>query len=366
MPAGSVWARVAKLDIPIRFGPEFTFYAPEPTRAQLLNKILIRQYNHLVLGQSAGAEFRREPINKYVSPNGWYFDMNTDPGVIEVQMKPMTWWEFDHFKVDIQDAIFTSAAIEGAFPALYAGGGHINIGVEEIIKDSPLLMRNFLADLINHSELLMGVFGYDTNNALPFPLFKDETQTKIKAQFEAFDRGEIDISTLMARVDGIQQTQDDLFLEPWGFGSPRGKMTGFSMINVVLSTGHMELRGVRPQANMDVWVNQIRLLYKRIMYLRTKTKPIRVNPIVQIITPLIPTHEAHVLNPPVNPQDALRAFHRYMAELGERWEDHRGYLWPKWISDGEVERYEASETFRKLQRKTCGQLMEARFLVNAD
>jgi hypothetical protein len=46
-----------------------------------------------------------------------------------------------------------------------------------------------------------------------------------------------------------------------------------------------------------------------------------------------------VLNPPVDPQQALQAFHQYVTESGLRWEDHQDYLWPRWISSGEVERF---------------------------
>jgi hypothetical protein len=54
----------------------------------------------------------------------------------------------------------------------------------------------------------------------------------------------------------------------------------------------------------------------------------------------------------------MHAFHQYVIESGERWEDHKDYLWPKWISDGHVKRYERTDAFKVLQRQSCTRALE--------
>jgi hypothetical protein len=109
---------------------------------------------------------------------------------------------------------------------------------------------------------------------------------------------------------------------------------------------------------MDVWVRQIRLLAKRIEFLRRKRAPIAIHPIVRIRADAEGEPAKYMLNPPVDPQRALQAFHRYVIESGERWEDHKDYLWPRWITDGEVQRYEGSKEFKFLQHQSCVHALE--------
>jgi hypothetical protein len=356
-------AQARDTSLPILFGPEFTF-SPIRTSADrdIGGRDLIesRQVKHLIEGQPEGAKFTRDSEgHMFRSPNGWSFTLGTDNGVVEVKMAPMTWPEYAHYASDIQDAIFTSAANEGRFPALFSGGGHISIGVDVLIQESPLLFRNLLADLINHSELFMGIFNYDTNNALPFPLAAAERRARVLESFRAFDRNETDLTQLISSINSVQMDapQDEFRTAFNAIG--RGKMHGFSLHHIKDGlNGRLELRGVRPQASIDVWVRQIRLLAKRIEFLRKKRRPIPVKVIVPVEEPIVVSAEKHLLNPPVNPQQALRAFHQYVVESGERWEDHKDYLWPKWISDGEVDRYEQSEDFKALQRKNCARALE--------
>jgi hypothetical protein len=358
-------AQARDTSLPVIFGPEFTFIGPTPTTSIDINgaaDIIARQYEHLVEGQPEGAKFMQTGHDSFRSPNGWSFTTSHDPGVVEVQMEPMTWPEYAHYASDIQDAIFASAANKNYFPALFMGGGHINIGIDLLIGHSRLLFRNLLADLINHSELFMGILGYDTHNALPFPFFSPQLKAKIVGQFELFDRGAINLNELVESIDSLQSDEiNDDFMMMWHTRGSRGKFTGFNLALKSENGRRLELRGVRPQASMDVWVRQIRLLAKRIEFLRKKRRPIAVEPIVVVEDPV--DAEKHFLNPPVNPREALHAFHQYVIESGERWQDHKDYLWPRWITDGEVRRYERTKAFRDLERQRCAQALE---LENVD
>ena len=140
---------------PLTFGAEFTFYSDEGVTGwwDVKNRMLM----HLRDGQPEGSKFdfglTEFGAVKLISPNGWWFSIDEDQGqVAEVPTVPATVDYFRQYQSDMQDAIFASAANVGFFPALYLGGGHINIGVRELLAD-PLLLRNFIVDLLNHNEL---------------------------------------------------------------------------------------------------------------------------------------------------------------------------------------------------------------------
>ncbi len=138
---------------PIKFGPEFTFM---PDNAFIVESPERRFHDHLIVDQPDGAKFRfmRDGIQseRYTSPNGWWFNFYTDSGGYEVGMSPMTVGAYKKFAVDIQDAVFVTMANSGYFPALWQGGGHINVDLVPF-RRNPMLFRNFVVDLFSHNEL---------------------------------------------------------------------------------------------------------------------------------------------------------------------------------------------------------------------
>jgi hypothetical protein len=116
---------------------------------------------HLVEGQPDGLKFKVLALKTgFGSPKGWSVWLQQDSGgCVEAGTNPMTVSEFKFYKDDLKDAIFVSAANAGHFPMLWQGGGHINIDLKELRKNS-LLYRNFIIDLLNHNELFMGIFDY--------------------------------------------------------------------------------------------------------------------------------------------------------------------------------------------------------------
>jgi hypothetical protein len=315
---------------------------------------------HLVNGQPEGAKFRTEYSNAgttFFSPNGWSFQVTLDPGVVEIKMSPMTVSAFKKFKDDIQDAIFVSAANEGLIPWQYLGGGHINIGVS-VFGDDLLLARNFIVDFWNHNELAMGVLGYDTNNAPPLLLQTESTQRAVRNLIDAFDRFGFD-STAPPVARFFAQFKDTFIGLPrvmalWNREDSSSKYmdVNFNRSYVDVRMSRLEIRCVRPQANIEVWINQIELFEARIAYLRKFHVPIPIRPRVPMVEPLkmMMGDNGHVLSPPVDPQLALKSFYKYVSESGLNWSDHRGYIWPRWIVEGELDKFEQSQFFQYNER----------------
>lgn len=343
------------------FGPEFTFAPPQGGQA-FRGAVLRQMWNHLVKGQKAGAKFSKKDIDddftKFQSPNGWSFTVSLDPGVVEVQMEPMTVEMFDHFKSDIQDAIFASASNVGYFPARFTGGGHINISCDEFRKN-PLLFRNFIVDMFNHNELFMGVFGYDTHNAISWYL--KNQRHKLEKVIQDFDNGRYTdgFETFAVDLEKVLNTSADRFVKIWDdrplekqLRSLKMRTAKAHMINFehIKTQNRLEIRAIRPQTNINTWVRQIRLIRNRLKYLeRFKTGiPLDIQTPVEAIDL---ENKEHQFYPPVRAQDALRAFYIYVTESGEKWLDHRDYLWPDWIKDGELKKFEESDWFRKQEQR---------------
>ncbi len=342
-------------EVQLLFGPEFTFQTPPEGQHDYLERFFHRMRDHLVYGQLPGARFRTIGKRVFISPNGWEYELSVDLSVVEIKMKPMTVYDFTRFAADIEDAIFVSARNEQSYPALFLGGGHINIDIHDLMEH-PLLLRNFIVDLHNHNELFMGIFNYDTHNALPYPLFPESHKIKFIKVIEDFDAGAyapVAAGTFRFLKD-IKKAfweMHDPYLHMWGkYYISRTRWVAINFLNAdSLPRGRLELRGVRPQQSIYTWLAQIRLLQARLNYLSRLNEPIPL----KLETPVLPISDPNdaLLVPPVNPQKALESFHRYLSEAGEKWEDHRDYLWPKWITDGEVEKYEKSKRFADLEKK---------------
>lgn len=354
----------------LEFGPEFTLSDVKEGSSWKFYDVHARMIKHLVEDQAEGAKFsvlRADGTEnfQFTSPNGWWFEwhregLDEDHGCsMEIRMNPGTVEHFRHFKNDMQDAIFDSAAIEDIIPALWRGGGHINIS--KTAFDSRMLLRNFIVDMINHNELFLGIFGYDTFNALSFQLISPKAQRAALAVIKQFDRGQItDPDKFLWNLQRAMQFEMDPFLRRWGSQlSERGKYFAFNLLRYSDEKGRIEIRAVRPQASMDVWIRQIDLFAHRLAYLDQFKRPIPIRPIVPI-KPLsfAVEEENHTLNPPVDAQLAMRAFYKYVTESGLKWQDHRDYLWPQWtwVIDGkpsELEKFETSQWFRDRERSNC-------------
>lgn len=353
----------------VTFGPEFTFFNFSPNGPELRDKVFKRMRQHLVANQPGKAKFYVRELGlwtRFASPNGWWFDAGEDlGGVVEVKTIPGSVDFFRKFERDMQDAIFASASNEGFFPAMFQGGGHVNIGLGAF-DGNDLLLRNFIVDLYNHNELFMGVFNYDTSNALPFDLLNPEVRRQMKAEIRAFDQAATTVNStsaqirLMLDLQGIQARSIDSLAVRWNRKTERGKQFAVNFTHVNMnSEGRIELRGFRPQANMDMWIRQIDLLYHRLMYLEKIKEPIPLRSRVPLLKLDFEKKEHH-LNPPLDPQLALRSFYQFVTESGPEWRDHRDYLWPNWVTDGELEKFEKSAWFLERENnQDCARVLAA-------
>lgn len=341
-----------------KFGPEFTFAQANGLKGEkFFFQIRKLMYEHLVLGQSEKNRFwSPEPDTShrdikypkhYHSPDNWWFDISTDEGVVEVGMKPMTVDEFGIHKDRIQDAVFNAAKYSKLYPALFAGGGHISMDFS-YFKDKPLLYRNFIVDLYNHNELFLGVFSFDSRNAFSLSLLEGGFHEEFEKTINAFDimLGEdySDIEILGTDLASKIYFSTDTYRDHWAIQTRSDKTVAINFDKAHKSRkaeARLELRGFRPQMSADVYYRQIRLIRNRLRYLQKFTEPIAIKERIKHLGKEY-TDKKDYWTPPVDPQEAMAAFYDYVTEAGEKWEDHQDYLWPMWVSGGEVKKFNAS------------------------
>jgi hypothetical protein len=333
---------------PVRFGPEFTFM-PDPNLN--IGGLFERMNRHLIEEQPEGAKFHLDHgykgRSRWTSPNGWWTALYADSGGFEVNVKPMTVDEYKKYAADLQDAIFVSAANIGHFPALWQGGGHINIDVENF-RRNPLLFRNFMVDLVNHNELYFGIFNYDLQNAVP-PQRTASFDNDFRQSLKQLDA---ELPNPKSEVD-YNKLADKFYLYFFGVGKKAIEL-------IKRAESRIEFRAVRPQASIDVFIRQIELIEARLRYLENFKTPISYEPQAPLEATAYADFARYSPRPPIDPQKALQAFYRYVTESGQLWRNHRDYLWPQWISGGELEKFEMSEWFKSREREgksDCGRLL---------
>ena len=211
-----------------------------------------------------------------------------------------------------------------------------------------MLARNFIVDFWNHSELSMGALNYDTNNALPLALYQPETLERIRGILASCDGGAYgdgpeEVARFLAHIN-------EALIEGNGRinGARRGKHHDLNF-----SANRVEIRSVRPQASVDIWLNQIELIESRILrHLKPMTAPL---PLKFLVPPNFPLKideygPSDEFVPPVRPARAIKAFHRYVTETGLDWRNHRGYIWPGWQEDLKVFECESGQESGEIKK----------------
>jgi hypothetical protein len=294
-------------------------------------------------------------------------------------MRPMSVATAKKYASDIQDAIFVSAYNINRFPQAFAGGGHINVGTLQLTAH-PLLLRNFLMDFYNHNELSLGIFSYDTNNAMAFDLQRPGIKNQILKEFSDFDStspSKTEIEFLFNQLEKIQSGDTDEYSKHWYADESEEERlhadTDFPRYLPRGSKGHalslfyarailkerdrrLEFRAVRPQKDFFTYIDQIELIQARIQFLAKFDRAIPYQPLVDIFDDALTEPQNYLLSPPVDPQSALQAFYTYVTESGQDWSRHRNYVWPDWSNGDELNKFESSDWFQSRERNKKSQV----------
>jgi hypothetical protein len=225
-------------------------------------------------------------------PDGWYFDIATDPAVVEVQTKPSNMKTIQKNQDRIQKHIFDVAQNVGLLPANevfgdFWAGSHIHVGALSALgkgADAVKLLKNFMVDFSNHSELAMGVFSSDITNAPPLGMLPQQELANFQSIIADVESGKIrSINTFSERVrnevyDVVVSGRDI---------SPTTKYQAFNVNRI--GNRHFdkkaqtfELRAMRGQNSAEDFLILTRLIEARLNFIDARGTPVEINLNIQM------------------------------------------------------------------------------------
>jgi hypothetical protein len=250
------------------------------------------------------------PIWRIVFPDGWWFEITTDPATIEIKTKPSTVRQLRALVSRIQTYIFDSAHAIGTIGRYEENSAaQIHLGVRSAFGEDTMRFRNFLIDDANHPSIFSGVLFQDFYNAPPLTAQGPGTLRrldKVLAPEAIAGRSIEDVAK-----DVREKVHDLVRDRSWG--EPQ-KSESVSLVRVDPkrydpNAWTAELRALPAHDYAESFVRVVELFDGRIAYLDEKfgSNPIR-------LAPSQPTK--------ANRQEKVDEFFSYVVESGRRWRDY--------------------------------------------
>jgi len=229
--------------------------------------------------------------------DGYWFQLNTDPSVIEVQAKAATPTESSRYSKRLQEDLFDEAKKQWLAVPSELSGGHINIGLLGEFDKNPLLFRNFIVDFINHYEISEGILNLDAKNAAS-PLTKKKIKTQLIEVLKKFDEKKITTTAELAAALHEGPFKD------------MGRQLSLSIRRIAderipIGEKTVELRSVRAQKSAKEFEHLVHLFNGRITYLKSLNFP-------------LPLYEGAISN---DPKILVQRFQKYVEESNASWDE---------------------------------------------
>ncbi len=247
---------------------------------------------------------------RVIYSDGWWFQIATDPSVVEVQTMPTTAERFAQLRARLESDIFGVAAQAGLKPHATTGGGHIHIGAASAFDGDVRLFRDFIVDLVNNAELTNGIFGGNEDNSPTIDALTPEQQRAFEKLVAETDAGRVpDIPTFAKRL------QTEVYYATPGGKPPAEKYQALNVVRLVSELfaedqRTLELRAINPQASFEDFLLQTRLFQARLDHLKASDQrvPLKIPKVLQ---------RGH---------NRTDRFLRYVAESGLDWEPYARWL----------------------------------------
>jgi hypothetical protein len=243
--------------------------------------------------------------------NGWWYQIETDPSVVEIQTKPATAQELEQMESRIQRDIFDLATEMGLRPDAVLGGGHIHIGMHGALEGDARLFRNFFVDYVNHSELGTGILSFLGNaNAPTLGELSIEQRHQFVTIIRDFDAGHINSEQeFAARIQ-----QEVYYANPRNWLPPEKyqALNVMRMIDPSVSEEErtFELRAFPGQQSARDFILEAKLLTARLKLMKG-------------FRGFVPYDPA-----PIDALPAVKAarFYRYVTDSGLSWHDYSRFV----------------------------------------
>jgi hypothetical protein len=247
------------------------------------------------------------PIWRISYPNGFWFEITTDPHTLEVKTKPSTAKQLKKEGPRMQRDIFDVAHKLGTV-ARYeeASAAHMHIGTKSAFGNNAMLLRNFLVDYANHPALAGGALHKDYANAPPIARL---SASQVKAFAEVTAPSKVGKMSIEKFADVLQQRVFHRTVEADFAPAKKYQATSVQRIdNVLKSSGWTaEMRAMPSHESAGSFVRMAELLSARISFLEKGGKPVQFKP----------QRVGHL-----TAKDKVNQFFQYVAESGLRWHDY--------------------------------------------
>ena len=207
--------------------------------------------------------------------DGWWFQVSTDPGVVELQFAPATLKGFKKRQALLKTHVYDVAEELGLHVDVESGANHLHLDLAETFGGNALLFRNFLVDWFNHSLVLQRILNGDLYNSPPISAQSLESRHAFKAAIEAFDRGEIKTIEALSR-----KILDEVYSTTYSGWNPPEKYQAINLTRVFARNAGartVEMRAVRSAESAEGLLLQMTLIENHIKWLKTQRQPIPLN-----------------------------------------------------------------------------------------
>jgi len=310
------------------YGPEWTFTSPEivkgatfETYDTIKQKFRKSVEAYCRASGKCHADNLSQGIRKIQFENQVTVFISRDEGVFEVQATPLTLEKWQEQEKIFQLAIFNSMKSAGQIPHERIGGGHLNIGLAFFL-DKPLLLRNFIVDFYNHPGL--GVVLNSLSENAAYSAYLDQASKLQKDHFikqlalldqiknpDFFDvvyhLGQALQNQMLALT--IKNFDDNSDIVP-----EKMSRASFKKQFKISPTLRMEIRALRPQANMSSFVQVMQIFDSKIETLASIKKPIALQK----------------PKPIIDGWKALGQFADYLESSGLDWKNYRNLMPKLW------------------------------------
>ena len=360
---------------PIRFGAEWTF-----TNQSILSMTEDPDF----FGENL-EELIREKCKKcfkrdgkiYLGVDGIWIRISSDPSVVEITAKPMTTQEMRKHADLIQQLVWESAKEVDLKPHGRIGGGHVHIerpkstqGFSDVhaarqrvlrerrqqergerkslfqtwrlrivnlfrstpettsiqpdahsINKEALLVRNFVADMMNNGELFLGALGFNLQSAPPLSILGYEVIRGIKETFEKFDKGKMDFLDFFANIRAHYDGRGGALRSEGAYGYSKYQAVNLDHRDTI------EVRGIRPQQSFMHYILICEFFEARLNYLARLIEPIKLRiKKYRGFTKRVNGHKYYFSS--AKASNVVDTFKRMVRESGLRWIDSKPLLTP--------------------------------------
>lgn len=239
--------------------------------------------------------------------DGWWFEITTDPGALEIKTKPSTAKRLKQLKYRMQKYIFDTAHSLGTIGRqLPDSAAHLHIGIQAAFGTNTMQFRNFLVDYSNFHALASDILHSDHANAPALMGLGNHLINEFKKITNPRALEGLTITELAA------QLREKVFIHSLpGFDPPaKYQSASLNRINPELFSADkqtLEIRALPAHESAESFIHIANLFTARIAYIKKHgNKPI---PFVK-------------KDMYMKPQEAVDQFFTYVVQSGLHWRDY--------------------------------------------